>query len=344
MLELNVTDRSQQSVDVKITREWIESRRGPKVQLDPMRPVAVIHESEAAVRPATPAIKTTTAEVTSVFLAGAECVFRCTMCDLWTHTLDSPTSAGAIPNQIEFALKRNTQSPLLKPDSPQWIKLYNSSNFFDPRCVPRKDWEAIASLVKAYDRVIVENHPRLINKSASEFASLIDGRLEVAMGLETVYEPSIRLLNKQMTLGDFENAARNLQEMQIDLRVFILLQPPGMPKSLAVEEVDRSLRFADRCGARHVSIIATRGGNGIMEDLSARGLFEAPSAFALERSLDSALREYRSMIVTADVWGFEKLKGLCDQCVEPRRQRLIDMNLSQSMLPPVELRCGCSDE
>lgn len=164
------------------------------------------------------------------------------------------------------------------------------------------------------------------------------------MGLETVYAPSIRLLNKQMTLDDFERAASNLSNMTVDLRVFILLQPPGMPADHAVDAVIDSLRFAGHCGARHASIIATRGGNGMMEQFSLKGTFKAPNAFSLERCFDRALVSDMSMVITVDLWGFENLAGLCESCVGLRRQRLLSMNLSQSILAPCEISCGCADD
>jgi len=326
-----------------ITRETIESRRGPKTKLDPLRPVAVIQECEATARPTAENPNPAIAEVTSVFLTGAECAFRCTLCDLWTHTLDVATPKGAIPVQIDVALRSENRDRSASPESPRWIKLYNSSNFFDPRCVPREDWDAVATRIGSFDRVIVENHPRLVNSTVGQFASTISGQLEVAMGLETVYQPAIELLNKQMTLDDFERAANHLHSMDVNVRTFILLQPPGMPPAIAEDEVEKSLRFASQCGSRHASIIATRGGNGIMEELAAKGLFKAPCAFALERCLDIALCHNPSMVVTVDLWGFDSLRGLCDWCLEPRRERLAAMNLSQSILPPCELTCGCSD-
>jgi radical SAM enzyme (TIGR01210 family) len=337
-------DRKLAQEEITISRRTIESLRQPKVKLDPFQPIAVIHEFEATARSSN--VYNTFfphAAVTSVFLTGAECTFRCTMCDLWKHTLDTPTPPGAIPAQIDIALQSGIRTEEKAVQSPQWIKLYNSSNFFDPRCVPPEDWDAIVSRITYFDRVIVENHPRLVDSKVGKFAEKLSGKLEVAMGLETVYEPSIRLLNKQMTLDDFERAARDLGSMSVDLRVFILLQPPGMPAEMAVEGVVDSLRFADHCGARHASIIATRGGNGMMERFSLNGSFKAPSAFALERCFDQALISDLSMVITVDLWDFEKLAGLCESCVGLRRERLSSMNLSQSILPTCELTCGCCD-
>lgn len=364
-----------------VTRSRIESLRGVKNPVDPWRPIDVIGEVEPVWRkkgpigfdatggPVSPGhfIAPDLADCVSIFLAGAECAFRCSMCDLWRHTIDGATPPGALPEQIRIALAKE----LPRPELPQrmsshaklprdandevvgrWVKLYNSSNFFDPRCVPREDWDAIADLVSPFGRVIVENHPRMVGDDVGRFAARIAGRLEVAMGLETVYEPSIRLLNKQMSLEDFERAAARLKSFDVDLRVFILVQPPGMAAGQGVGWAVESVRFARRCGARHASLIATRGGNGMMESFSARGLFTPPRAECLEDALAESMRMSESMrdpmgesmVVTADLWDFQRLAGLCDRCVEVRRRRLFEMNLSQRILPPWESDCACRDE
>jgi radical SAM enzyme (TIGR01210 family) len=327
--------------EIHINRQTIEALREPKITLDPHRPLSVIHEFEAAERTTKSGTLPPTAAVTSIFLTGAECLFRCTMCDLWKHTLDTPTPQGAIPAQIDIALQGNQSTAAINNQTLRWIKLYNSSNFFDLRCVPREDWDKIASRVSMFDRVIVENHPRLVDQKVHQFAEKLKGKLEVAMGLETVFEPSIKLLNKQMSLGDFQRAATELADMNVDLRVFILLQPPGMLPRLAIDGVIDSLQFAEQCGARHASIIATRGGNGVMEKLGASGKFIPPDASSLEDCFDRALNSQAAMVVTVDLWDFQKLNGLCDQCVHTRHQRLAEMNLTQSVLPPCNLDCGC---
>ena len=49
------------------------------------------------------------------------------------------------------------------------------------------------------------------------------------MGLETAHPEVLAGLNKRMTLDQFSTAANFLRRNGIDLRVFILVQPPFMP-------------------------------------------------------------------------------------------------------------------
>ena len=95
---------------------------------------------------------------------------------------DRDRARGAIPAQIDYALER------LLPA--RQIKLYNSGSFFDTRAIPLQDYPAILSRVASFERVIVECHPALVSESCFRFNDQLTGRLEVAMGLETVHPKS----------------------------------------------------------------------------------------------------------------------------------------------------------
>jgi radical SAM enzyme (TIGR01210 family) len=165
--------------------------------------------------------------VATIFLTNRECPWRCLMCDLWRNTLAESVPIGAIPTQIDYALRRLAPS--------RQIKLYNSGSFFDPKAIPIQDHPAIADRVAAFERVIVECHPALVSDACVEFRDRISGKLEVAIGLETAHAEILRQLNKRMTIGQFETAAQFLRKNEIDLRVFILVKPPFMREGEALE-------------------------------------------------------------------------------------------------------------
>src|SRR5580692_11274786 len=164
--------------------------------------------------------------VNTLFLTNRQCPWRCKMCDLWLNTLTETVPVGAIPAQIEYALARLPTARV--------IKLYNSGSFFDPRAIPVSDYPAIARLLDGFERVIVESHPVLIGDNCFRFRDLISGRLEVAMGLETVHPEVLPRLNKGMTLEQFSSAANLLLRNDIDLRAFILIKPPSLSEEEAL--------------------------------------------------------------------------------------------------------------
>lgn len=304
----------------------ILQHRGPKTQVHPDSYHVAFEEWESDGKQPV--------SVTTVILVGAECAFRCTMCDLWKHTLDSATPVGSLPKQFAHAIGDRKAT--------DWIKLYNGSNFFDPRSVPREDYGKLIELCRPYQRVVVENHPRILPASISEFANGLAGGLEIAMGLETIHPASMAILNKQCTLDEFQRACEWLLQQEISIRCFVLLQPPNTRSEESVEWAVRSTEFALKHGARHVSVIPTRGGNGIMEQLQVQGRFRPPTAWQLEETMELILGLRSHQVTTVDLWDWERLQGHCQRCSGPRQERLHRMSLEQRVIPYPEWSCDCS--
>ncbi len=257
--------------------------------------------------------------VATILLLNRECPWRCLMCDLWKGSLEAPAPPGAISAQLDYALER-------LPAARQ-IKLYNSGSFFDPRAIPRDEHRTIASRLSCFERVIVESHPALVTREALRFAELLDGRLEVAMGLETIHPDVLPRLNKRMTLEQFKVAARVLCEESVALRVFVLLKPPFLDEAEALLWTARSIDFASDSGASVVSIIPTRPGNGALDALAAAGEFSPPRLEAVEAALAAAIERARGRVF-ADLWDIARFSE-CARCLPDRRNRLRLMNLHQ---------------
>lgn len=268
----------------------------------------------------------TVEDVATIFLTNRECPFRCLMCDLWKNTTADSVPAGAIPQQINYALKRLPKA--------QHVKLYNSGNFFDAKAVPQADWPAIVDRVRSFKSVIVENHPKLCGDGCFEFRDMLAAHgveLEIALGLETVHPEVLPRLNKQMTVDDFSRAATRLRSEGIRLRTFILLRPPFLTEEEGIEWAMKSIEFAFEAGVSCCSVVPTRAGNGIMEQLESNGLFASPQLSSMEIVQERGI-QLNSGRVFMDTWDAQKFAS-CPDCAEQRIQRIADMNLSQEVAP-----------
>jgi archaeosine synthase beta-subunit len=301
----------------------IRSLRPPKPSVDPYSAHGTVLEEER--RPNGGIERALT-----VFLAGAECPFTCSFCDLWRWTIDGPTPPGAVPAQIERALASPNEH------APDRVKLYNASNFFDARAVPPEDVGRIAQLVAPLTAVTVESHVNTIGPKTPEFARQLSGRLEVAVGLETIHPVAAAHLNKRLDLARFDSAARFLADSGIDLRVFVLLGAPHVPSAESIAWTVRTVEYAVECGAAVVSIIPVRGGNGEMERLAALGHFVPPTLWQLEAALD-ACAHFTPTVVTADLWDAERLPA-CAECRAMRIERMRRLNVSGRVEPAVVCR------
>ena len=271
-------------------RHLVESLRPPKEVLDPYKPYYMLSETE----------RTRSGDevsISTIFLTNKECPFRCVFCDLWRHTLDEPTPSGAIPAQIRYALGR------LPPAD--WIKLYNNGNFFDERAIPQGDYAEIASLCEPFERVIVENHPKLSGESIRTFRDCTHAQLEIAMGVETIHPAVLERINKGCTRADMERAAEYIRSLGVDLRAFILLNPPFLTDSSEIRDwCLKSIRFAFDHGFQTVTVIPVRSGNGMMDTLLQQGLATQPDISML-LEVASEAKSWKAGRVMADLWDIE---------------------------------------
>jgi radical SAM enzyme (TIGR01210 family) len=292
--------------------DWILSRRPLRNPLTPNRPYAYLVEPEAAG-------DGRVVDVATIFLTNRECPYRCLMCDLWKNTLETSVAPGQIPEQIRWAL---TQLP-----AAQHLKLYNAGSFFDNKAITPEDDAEIARLADAFERLVVECHPRLVGHRCREFRRRLSSEFEVALGLETVHPDVLPRLNKGMTLADFAAAVHTLRAADTHVRAFILVRPPFLTDKEGLEWACRSLDYAFGLGVECCSLIPTRGGNGAMEELARTGLFAPPSLDTLEQAMEYGLSLHAGRVLV-DLWDIAGVSPQAERRSE-RIARLGRMNLTQ---------------
>jgi archaeosine synthase beta-subunit len=303
----------------------IRRRRPAKPVIDPWRPLGVLDETERTAAGPPCVLRT-------VFLAGAECPFTCVFCDLWRQTLDGATPRGALPRQIEAALADGAAGV-------RGLKLYNASNFFDARAVPPADLPAIARLTAPFERVVVECHPRLVDDRCARFHETLTGRLELALGLETVHAAALPRLNKKMSLDDFAAACRRARRHDIALRTFVLVGAPFVPPTERMTAIEDSVRFAIDQGVEHVALIPVRAGAELAA-LAQSGDFAPPDLRQIEEALERGLAlQTGSCVVTLDTWDLER-HAAAPCCAAARRRRLRRMN-AEGVAPPAVSCAEC---
>jgi radical SAM enzyme (TIGR01210 family) len=309
---------------------WVLATREPRgAAPSPWKPAAVFVEPE---RTADGAV----ADTAAVLLVNRECPWRCVYCDLWKQTLPGPTPPGAISAQVDLALQHPACARATQ------IKLYNAGSFFDAGAVPPRELPEIARRLRRFARVIVECHPALIGPRVFQFRdALAPAQLEVAMGLEIAHPEVLSRLNKRLTLEVYAAACARLAAEGVDIRAFVMVQPPFLPPAQSVDWAARSVAFAVEHGAAAVCLIPTRLTHGPMQRLAEHGWFSAPALETLEEAWAVSLPAARGRRLLADTWDLQKFSR-CPHCWERRAARLQRMNLEQTLLPrtPACPACG----
>lgn len=306
-----------------LTERDIVTLRGPRNTVDPSRPYLWFTERE---RTADGRIE----EVAAIFLTNKECPFRCLYCDLWKNTTKERVPEGAVAGQVEWALG---QLPVVPH-----VKLYNSGNFFDNQAISQLDRTRIGDLLSKRRTVIVECHPKLVDRRCAEFAEGLAAALQVGMGLETVDPHVLPRLNKRMTLDDYAQATEFLITHGIAVRAFIMLRTPYQSEEEGVEWAQRSIDFAFSIGVECCSVIPARAGNGAMDSLQQQGQFHPPSLKSLETVVEYGVGLRRGRVFM-DFWDIERFYT-CRTCGPLRGKRLSEINLSQTVPPRIPCACG----
>jgi archaeosine synthase beta-subunit len=110
-----------------------------------------------------------------------------------------------------------------------------------------------------------------------------------------------------------------------------------MSESEGIYWAKRSIDFAFSAGVECCTIIPVRAGNGAMDLLLEKGLFNLPDIRSLETVLEYGIG-LNAGRVFADVWDLELFSG-CDKCIDQRIKRLTSMNLSQKIM--AREKCTC---
>ena len=298
-------------VTAPATRAAILAARGPKDPADPFVAAGYYLEREpagprAGDRP--PPVR----DVAVMLLTGAECAFACLHCDLWKYTLDGPTPPGALPAQVDAGLA--ALPPVGSLTRPA-VKLYNASNWADPRAVPDADLPVLAARLRGFELAVVENHPRLTRPGRAgdrlrRFRDLLGEvgcGLEVALGLEAADPGVLAGLNKRSTAEDFAAAAAWLLGEGMGVRAFVLFRPPGVrfgDSGEAVAAAAGGVRAAFDAGAGTAAVVPQRAGNGAVDRLRDAGEWVPPTAAELSAVQDAALplAAARGRIAVVDAW------------------------------------------
>ena len=169
---------------------------------------------------------------------------------------------------------------------------------------------------------------------ALTFAARLPGRLEVALGLETVHPEALARLRKGMTLADYDRATAALAAAGIAHRAFVLVGTPFVPKAESVEWTLRSIDRALARGARVVSLLPLRRGGDGLEPFFASGETAPPTLAEVEACLEPRAGVHGA-VVQVDPWDLALL-GSCAACAPARRARLARISARGAGEAPID--------
>ncbi|WP_229124344.1 archaeosine biosynthesis radical SAM protein RaSEA [Halapricum desulfuricans] len=273
----------------------------------------------------------------------------CTMCGYVAESVEGGTVAHEdLLTQIDATLEHERDNA----DEPaEQVKIYTSGSFLDEREVPAETRQAIASAFADRERIVVESLPDFVDRG--KIADFTDEGLEtdVAVGLETATDRVRRdCVNKYFEFADFEEAAAEVraadaaaEDAGVGVKAYLLLKPPFLSESEAIEDMKRSIR---RCagvdGCHTVSMNPTNVQKYTeVEQLYFEDGYRPPWLWSVAEVLESTADE--DVIVVSDPVGHGSDRGPhnCGECDDRVQKAIKDFNLRQDPSVFEQVSCEC---
>ena len=194
----------------------------------------------------------------------------CTMCGYRSASLHDVTSED-LNKQLDAVMEKYNGEP--------FVKLYTSGSFLDVNEIPLDVRERVYEEFKGCKRLLFESRPEFVTEDA---VSTMPGSVTVALGLESADEDVlVRCVNKGFTAAQSRAAGTMIKDAGLSVRTYLLLKPPYLNESAAIEDAVASARFADPF-SDEISINPLNVQHAtVVERLWKRGEFRSPWIWSL---------------------------------------------------------------
>lgn len=265
----------------------------------------------------------------------------CSMCGYAKDTLGRSATPEELGRQVERALARYRDEP--------YVKIYTSGSFLDDREVdPVSRTRIVGAFAGRARRLLIETLPEFVTPEAiAPLRSSFAGDLEVALGLESTQEPVLRrLINKNAPPSEYLAAADRLRTLGAHPKAYLLLKPPYLTESEAIEDVVESVRVA-RGHFDAISINPVHIQNGtVVEHLFRRHRYRPPWLWSLVESVrrGAELRDGTRLVTFPTAGGRPRGPHNCGRCDATVLAALEAASLDQRFDALETLRCDCRSE
>ncbi|MFW6196183.1 MAG: archaeosine biosynthesis radical SAM protein RaSEA [Thermoplasmatota archaeon] len=260
----------------------------------------------------------------------------CSMCGYYTDT-NPDIKDEDLEKQISEALERYDDQPI--------VKIYTSGSFFDEREVSNSITEKILDSFDT-EKTLIESRPEFITKKKLKNFSELTNKLEVAIGLESANDFVLkRCINKGFTFEGYKRAAERVKENDALLRTYLLLKPPFLTESEAIqdtlESIDKVTDLSDIISINPVNV--QRG--SLIEHLWYKNVYRPPWLWSLVEVLKKSRLDTKLVSSKAGL-GSDRGTHNCGECDDEIIDKIDQFNISQdkSILDEIKYTCSCRDE
>lgn len=273
----------------------------------------------------------------------------CTMCSYLLDGSESAPSDSELFQQFESAM-----SALTTEEAPISIKLYTSGSFLDIDEIPGDVQKSILKVIAEDDRVeeiVIESRPEFVTDEVlSDLREVIGKkRVEIGIGLESANNLIRSIcINKNFDLENFQQALLRAKSYDIGIRAYVLLKPPFLTESDAIDDTTTTIQTAAKMGVTTISVNPVNiQKNTLVERLWFKGKYRPPWLWSLVEVLFDANELIPSPInVVCDPVAAGKPRGVhnCGQCDSNILAAIREFSLNQDRWIFSDLDCECKEQ
>jgi radical SAM enzyme (TIGR01210 family) len=202
-----------------------------------------------------------TATVVSITLTPTGCEWAnsggCTMCGEYEGSAKNVT----VSPEFHIAQFASAVSKYVALHHPSWLRIYQEGNYTNAHEVhptAQKTILRLASMISGVQRITIESMAKYISQEgAQNLRSTLasNAELEVGMGFEAENDVVRNVcVNKGETMDDYRRAIKLLRSQGLHTLAYVLLKPPFLSESEAIDEAIRTIRIANDLGFDAVSL------------------------------------------------------------------------------------------
>lgn len=278
-------------------------------------------------------------------------VGTCTMCPLPNESLSSRQQLPTDEDLQKQVSRAFSEKPLGDYDV---VNIYTNGNFFCDAEISPAFRRHIYALVGQSDSrfLMVESLPHfLTEEELAEAAELLRGRtLIVCMGLESASDTVRRLcINTACSKESFEQAVRLLRQYGHLPRVFLMLKPPFLTESEAIEDAVSSIHYLRTMGITDPTLCPARTAPGTVAGLLAsRGEFREPSLWSILEVIRRTHEWSNTRIAVSNIMPDRNASSItpsgCPVCSDRMIEALCRYNTNRSLQDLVQIACDCKKQ
>ena len=254
----------------------------------------------------------------------------CTMCGYRTASLSTVTEED-LNRQIDEALSKYKGEP--------FVKIYTSGSFLDEKEIPAAIRQRILKVFSGCERILIESRPEFVKK---EVLSTLPKTMTIALGLESSDPDVLKTsIDKGFTPDDSRRAGMLIREAGLTVRTYLLLKPPFLTESAAIEDAVASALFADEF-SNEISINPLNVQRGTYaERLWRAGELRPPWIWSLTEVLRKLSGSVHARLMSSPSGG-GTMRGIhnCGKCDKEILEGIERFSFSQDV-KDLDAKCGC---